>query len=261
VTPDPFWPKAISAVRQAHPGFLFLAEAYWDLEWELQQQGFDFCYDKRLYDRLREGDAGAVRAHLAADLGYQDRLARFLENHDEPRAAAVFSWPQHQAAAIATYLAPGLRFFHSGQFEGARVRLPVHLRRAAVEPVDADIASFYRRLLAVLATRRAFRAGDWSLIQPRSAWDGNPTSGNFIVYAWHRAEGERYVVVVNYSDEQGQCYLSLPFAALAGRRFRLVDEMGSEIYERDGDGLDHAGLYIDLKGWGYNVFRMERIEA
>ena len=38
--------------RARIPGSVFMAEAYWDLEWALQQQGFDFCYDKRLYDRL-----------------------------------------------------------------------------------------------------------------------------------------------------------------------------------------------------------------
>ena len=112
--PAPFWPKAIAAVREAHPGFTFLAEAYWDLEWDLQQQGFDYCYDKCLYDRLRNGDAGALRAHLAAGLDYQDRLARFLENHDEPRAAAIFPWPQasggrhrHLLRAGAALLPPG----------------------------------------------------------------------------------------------------------------------------------------------------------
>ena len=57
-------------MRRGHPEFTFLAEAYWDLEWELQQQGFDYCYDKRLYDRLRTGDAPSIRAHLAAGLDY-----------------------------------------------------------------------------------------------------------------------------------------------------------------------------------------------
>ena len=51
-----YWPTVIPAVRQTHPGFRFIAEAYWDLEWALQQQGFDFCYDKRLYDRLVAGE-------------------------------------------------------------------------------------------------------------------------------------------------------------------------------------------------------------
>ena len=153
-------------MREAHRGFTFLAEAYWDLEWELQQQGFDYCYDKRLYDRLRHADAGAIRAHLGAGLDYQDRLARFLENHDEPRAAAVFPWPRHQAAAIVTFFAPGLRFFHQGQFEGAQVRVPVHLRRAPAEARNADIVAFYDRLLAALTIRRL---SQWRLVADPAA--------------------------------------------------------------------------------------------
>jgi len=101
-----------------------MAEVYWDLEWTLQQQGFAYCYDKRLYDRLLGGNAGAIRDHLRASLDFQDKLARFLENHDEPRIASALPWPQHRAAAVITYLSPGLRFFHQGQFEGARITDP-----------------------------------------------------------------------------------------------------------------------------------------
>ena len=43
---------------------------------------------KRFYDRLREPQVRPIRDHLAAGLDFQDKLARFLENHDEPRAAA-----------------------------------------------------------------------------------------------------------------------------------------------------------------------------
>ena len=50
-----FWARAIPRVREQAPGFVFMAEVYWGLEWTLQQQGFDYCYDKRLYDLLREG--------------------------------------------------------------------------------------------------------------------------------------------------------------------------------------------------------------
>ena len=38
----------IPAVKGRHREFQFIAEAYWDLEWELQQQSFDFSYDKKL---------------------------------------------------------------------------------------------------------------------------------------------------------------------------------------------------------------------
>ena len=47
-----FWPAAIDNVRARYSDFLMLAEVYWDLEFNLQQQGFDYTYDKRLYDRI-----------------------------------------------------------------------------------------------------------------------------------------------------------------------------------------------------------------
>ena len=134
---EPFWPRAIESRACASiRSFCFMAEVYWDLEWTLQQQGFDYTYDKRLYDRLREGHARPVREHFRAGLDYQDKLARFLENHDEPRAAATFSPDVHEAAAVITFLSPGLRFFHQGQFEGRRKRISPHLVRAPQEPVD-----------------------------------------------------------------------------------------------------------------------------
>ena len=143
--PADFWSHGHRAgSRSRSPGFCFMAEVYWDLEWTMLQHGFDYAYDKRLYDRLREGAAGPVRDHLAAGLDYQDHLARFLENHDEPRAAATFPPGQHEAAAVVTYLSPGLRFFHQGQLEGRRVRISPHLVRAPTEPVDETPARVLR---------------------------------------------------------------------------------------------------------------------
>ena len=251
---EPFWPAAIAAVRARYPDFLFMAEVYWDLEWTLQQHGFDYCYDKRLYDRLRDGHAGSIRGHLAAGLDYQDKLARFLENHDEPRAAAEIPWPQHQAAAVVNFLSPGLRFFHRGQLEGARIRVPVHLCRGPIEPVDADVCAFYTKLLRVLKEISAFRDGDWSLIEPRQAWTGNWTSECFIAYAWTGTDGRCFLVTVNYAANQAQCRLPLPFADLRGRRVRLADLLGTEIYDRDGGELFDPGLFIDHPPWHFNVF-------
>ena len=196
---------------------------------------------------------------MSAGLDYQDRLARFLENHDEARAAAAFPEPRHLAAAVVTYFAPGLRFFHQGQLEGARVKVPVHLCRAPVEAGDADIAAFYGRLLAVLREWDSFRTGAWRLILPESAWAGNPTWQDFIAYAWHASDGGRYIVAINFSDHRGQCRLRLPFADLAGRQFRLGDAMGNEVYQRDGDELIAPGLYLDLEAWHFNVFKLEPI--
>ncbi|MGH8059226.1 MAG: hypothetical protein ACREOH_18660 [Candidatus Entotheonellia bacterium] len=63
-----FWGEVIGALKAVRPDFLWMAEAYWDMEWELQQLGFDYCYDKRLYDALLYGTADNLRLHLSADL-------------------------------------------------------------------------------------------------------------------------------------------------------------------------------------------------
>src|SRR2546430_4170986 len=113
----------------------------------MQQQGFDYAYDKRLYDRLREGHARPVREHFHAGLDYQNKLARFLENHDEPRAAATFSPEMHEAAAVITVLSPGLRYFHQRQFEERKKRIPPHLLQGPEERVVERLRKFSNRLL------------------------------------------------------------------------------------------------------------------
>jgi len=236
-----------------------MAEVYWDLECTLQQQGFDYCYDKRLYDRLQAGNAPAVRDHLNAGLDYQDRLARFLENHDEPRAASAFPWPQHRAAAAIAFLSPGLRFFQQGEAEGARLHVPTHLCRGPVEPVDGEISGFYDKLLLVLRETEAFRIGDWRQLHPTPAWPGNGSSAGFVACAWAGKDGVSHIVVVNYASARGQCYLVLPFAELRGRRLRLADRIDAEIYLRDGDDLAGRGLYIDQPAWGINVFEVQPV--
>ncbi|HCL84579.1 MAG TPA: alpha-amylase, partial [Chitinophagaceae bacterium] len=179
----PFWPVATQTVREKVPGFLFMAEVYWDLEWTLQQQGFDYTYDKRLYDRLREGRVKAIREHFYAEPGYQQKLARFLENHDEPRAAATFEIPVHQAAAVISFLSPGLRFFHQGQFEGRKKRISPHLVRAPQEPVEKDLQTFYFDLLEVIRNP-LFRDGQWRLQECLPAWNGNGSWDSFIAFTW-----------------------------------------------------------------------------
>jgi Alpha amylase, catalytic domain len=259
MTPEPFWPRAIESVRRPHPTFTFMAEVYWDLEWTLQQQGFDYCYDKRLYDRLHSGNGRSIREHLKAGLDYQGKLARFLENHDEPRAASTFPWARHRAAAVITFLSPGLRFFHQGQFEGARVRIPVHLSRGPEEPVNHEIEEFYDKLLEILKDTEDFRIGVWSLIEPSPAWAGNESSDGVVAFAWTDHDRRYYLIVVNYQEHRGQCYLVLPFMALKAQHVRLTDMIGDEIYDRDGSDLIGRGLYIDQEAWQVNIFEIEAV--
>jgi hypothetical protein len=275
-----FWPKATQRVREQVPGFLFMAEVYWDLEWTLQQQGFDYAYDKRLYDRLREHHARPVREHFLARLDYQNKLARFLENHDEPRAAATFPPGVHEAAAVLTFPSPGLRFFHEGQFQGRKKRISPHLSRRPDEPVDADLAKFYDRLLAVLR-QPLLREGRWQLLECTPAWDGNWTCDCFLVFAWQWSDEERLrfavkdaanqssrmehfdpprlrlLVAVNYAPNQSQCYVRLPFTDLANSQWQLQDLLGDSTYVRDGNELQARGLYLDVPPWKASVFSLK----
>ncbi len=257
--PQMFWPRATQRVREQAPGFRFLAEVYWDLEWTLQQQGFDYAYDKRLYDRLREGHARPVREHLRAGLDYQDRLVRFLENHDEPRAAATFSPDMHRAAAVITFLSPGLRFFHHGQFDGNRTRISPHLVRAPGELVDPHLRWFYERLLTILR-RSVVREGSWQLLECRPAWDGNWTWDCFVAFAWQGTAGDGLVVVVNYAPNQSQCRVTLPFGDLEGSEWRLQDLFDEAVYDRDGDDLTRRGLYVDARPWHASVFALSVLQ-
>jgi hypothetical protein len=248
----PFWPDAIGRVRRAAPGFCFMAEVYWDLEWTLQQLGFDYTYDKRLYDRLRDGRAAPVRDHLRAGLDFQERLARFLENHDEPRAAVVFEPPVHAAAAVITYLTPGLRLFHHGQLEGRRARISPHLVRAPIEPVDAAQRDFYERLLTVLR-EPVFRAGTWRLLDCAPAWTGNWTHDCCLAWMW-TDDTARRLVAVNYAGNQSQCFVRGIVDVAAPGTVRFTDHMSPVVYDRDSTDLATRGLYLDLPPWAHHVF-------
>ena len=260
ITTQPFWQGAIAQVRHQHPGFVFMAEVYWDMEWTLQQLGFDYTYDKRLYDRLVERHARPVREHFWADLGYQTQSARFLENHDEPRAAGTFPPDVHQAAAILTFLCPGLRFFHQGQFEGFKQRISVHLQRGPSEPTDSAIQTFYQKLLTCLRIP-AIREGDWQLADCYPAWHDNWSSDDFIAFSWRGKAGQRLLIVVNYAPHDSQCYLKIPGAGdLAGNTYQLQDCMSPAVYDRPGDLFLTQGIYFDLPAWGYHVFEMNPVD-
>ncbi|MCT9080336.1 alpha-amylase family protein [Streptomyces fulvoviolaceus] len=246
---EDFWPHVIPRVRAHHPDLLFVAEAYWDLEHSLQEQGFDHCYDKRLYDRLLHENADSVRGHLQADIAYQQGLVRFLENHDEPRAAATLPGARERAAAVAVATLPGATLWHEGQFEGRRVRLPVFLSRGPREPVDAPLRDFYGRLLPAAA---AVRRGDWRPLTP-TGWPDNDTHRSLLAWTWTH-EDARHLVVVNYSDRPAQARLPLPWDGLRGHEHRLTDLLTDGTYDRRGDELADAGLFVSLEAWQCHVF-------
>lgn len=255
--PEPFWPMATARLRERHPDAVLMAEVYWDLEWELQQQGFDVTYDKRLYDRLRDRRAGPVRDHLRADLDYQHRSARFLENHDEPRAATTFAPEVHRPASLVTFLTPGLRFLHQGQHEGFRTHVSPHLCRGPAETTDAQLAGWYDTLLGLLR-EPVVRDGDWSLATCEPITD-QESADAFIAWTWRMGDGPWWLVVVNYGPDGGRCHVRVPFDDLGETQFDLVDRLTDDKYTRGGDDLADHGMYVELPGWGAHVFAVEHV--
>jgi hypothetical protein len=249
-----FWWQVIKSVRQNHPEFLFMAEAYWDMEWELQQQGFDYCYDKRLYDCLVQEKAESIRQHLLADLAYQERLVRFIENHDEPRAATVFAPQRLRASAVTIASLPGAKLFHQGQFQGRQLKLPVQLGRRPFEPTIEDLQIFYRVLLAQIRVP-VCRDGKWQLCEV-TGWPDNASYTNLVAWCWLKGD-ERRLVVVNFSDFDAQALIRLPWDDLAGRAWCLTDVFSEEVYQRSGDEIHHPGLYAGLEPWGFYFLRFE----
>jgi hypothetical protein len=223
---DEFWPALIARVRWAHPDLVFIAEAYWDMEYALQQQGFDLCYDKRLYDRLAHEGAPAVRAHLQADLAYQSRLVRFVENHDEPRAAATFG-ERARAAAVVMATVPGGRLLHDGQLSGRRVHVPVFLARAPEEPPDAELRAFYQRLLPAVAELR----GEWRLCETEHP--------SLLAWAW-----DAHLIAVNYGAERVAARVHVPWTG----DVVLEDRLTGARFERGEE------LWVVLEPWGAHFF-------
>ena len=248
ITAD-FWTTIIQAVRPAHPDFLFIAEAYWNRESELMQQGFDLCYDKAAYDYLEAGDAPSFQAHISKPSFYQSRLLRFLENHDEPRAAAAFPPAKLQACSVAIATLPGAVLFHEGQLEGRRTRIPVFLQRRPFEPADSELRAFYRTLLDAIS-HPVFLHG-----QPLSCeitgWSDNDSYRSIAAWCW-QFENVRRLIVVNLGGNAAQARIHLPWNTTARLHWKLTDVITTETFTRDAEELRTSGLYVALEAWHFH---------
>ena len=254
-----FWQEAIARVKARHPDFLFLAEAYWDLEGRLCELGFDYAYDKKMYDFIEHDRPWEMQPHLLGLGAANARRAHFLENHDEPRIAGSVGLELHRAAAVLALGLPGMRFLHDGQFEGLRRFARVQLARRAEEPLDEAVSEMYARLLAAFKKSGVGR-GEYELLVPERAWAENPTSQCMLAVQWQAAGEEEFeLVVVNLAPHNAQCYLRLTAAGLAGGRWVLADRLGTERWVRDGTELATRGLYLDLEARGARLFLAHRV--
>ena len=244
-TAKEFWEEAHAAV----PRLTLLAEAYWGTETRLLELGFSFAYDKRLYDAVRDENAGDARAVLSALPDYQAHFARFLENHDEARCAAVFGGRQPAAAAIMGTL-PGMRFYNQGELEGRRAQLPITLRMAAPEPEDPATKALFQKILRI-TNEEIFHSGRWSALDVTP--EGEPTIGNLIVYEW-RSKDAWKVIAANLGSWSAQGRVHIGDRASPAFTYDFNDELNEVHYSRTGEELRDVGLFVRLDAHQAHLF-------
>ena len=241
-----FWQETTKLVSSLE----YVAEVYWHLESRMLDQGFAFAYDKRVLDALHSnGSASALRDVLRAPTPEPSHLARFLENHDEPRSAATLAHCQVAAASLVATV-PGLRFFFDGQLEGRRVKPPVQLGRWPEEPVNEQIQAMYQRLLRFARTP-LLHDGEWRLLDVTAA--GDHTFNDIVAYRW-RSEGALAVIALNLGRSVSQANVPISGDLPDGDQFDFVDALTDARYRWTRDALMATGLYVRLDAGAAHVF-------
>jgi hypothetical protein len=177
---------------------------------------------------MEHADSESVRQHLLADFAYQEKVVRFIESHDEPRAAATFSTGKGRAAAVAVLTLMGAKLLPEGQFESGR--------------------------LLKATNRNVFRDGEWRLCE-RSGWPDNQSCQNLLAWCWVK-DDERFLIVINFRQEAAQARVHVPWDGLRGKEWRLKDVLSGETYNRSGCEMQDAGLYVDLGPWKCHLFQV-----
>jgi hypothetical protein len=233
-----FWTDATRSVRE----LIYLAEVYWDLEARTLELGFDFAYDKRLLDALHSPfpaqRAGAV---LTGEHPESSRLARFLENHDEPRSAATLASSVPACASLLGSV-PGMRFFYDGQLTGARVKTPVQLARWPAEPVDGAIRDLYEQILR-FAAQTVLHEGIWRMLKVAPGSDD--TWQNIVAYRW-RTEEALAVVAINLGASVSEAHVEVAADLGEGTTFDFQDALTGATYNWTRASLRERGLWVRL---------------
>ncbi len=245
-----FWPEAIKTVKASYPNFKFIAEVYWNLGERLQQMGFDYTYDKDLYDLLESGTPKSIQEYLRKDISFLEKTVSFIENHDEKRALEVFGFEKSIAAAIITGTLPGLSLYHQGQLEGQEIKIPVQLRQKLLENPDSSVQTAYNRILKFTKLIRD-RFNNWTLV--------SSTNSNLLAWQWDCNNLSDFaLVIVNYSLSSASGNILVPNHPVYQENdtIRFNDVFENRSYKRTTKDLVNFGLYVDLPPFKSHLFHI-----
>lgn len=227
-----FWKQALETIRTQYPEFIFIAEVYWGLEWDIQELGFDYTYDKTLYDRLRFSSATDIRGHLGAEHLFQMRSIRFIANHDEEDSLKAFGREKSLAAGAIIATLPGARLFHLYQLLGRQGHLPIQYINDDFK-TDPSVETYYTKLLHI-ASEPAFHGGQWILCKTDALEDDS--FKNILSWTWRQMKTGK-LVVINYSASPAKGRVSLKGSTtdlteeMSGEKIAVSDQMRKNGYE------------------------------
>lgn len=247
-----FWPCVVDRLRNEGRSLYLIGEVYWGMEKELLDSGLDYVYDKYLYDLMLEGNIPGIREYISSPADQQEKMVRFLENHDESRAFQAFGPDRIENAMILQATLPGMRFWHHGQFEGRIHRVPVQLRRAPNENPENNLISFTENLLREV-DHPVFHEGVFKVCDTHG-WSDNNSHVNLLAYCWSKKE-EKRLLVINFSPFHSQGYVTLPEEwFFTQNSIILKDPLKNDIFKRKVSELEKEGLYVGLEKSDYHFF-------
>jgi glycosidase len=266
--PEEFWTEAIRCVKRANPNFVFVAETYWAMEGYLQHLGFDYTYNKPLYEAMCHAfhtghSEGLLNFLRTLGQEFLQKGVHFLENHDEERAMNALGDDRQKAAAVMMCTLPGVALIHQGQMEGKRERMPVQrVVPLHQETENTVLSAFYKNLLKITALP-VLRSGRLHVL-----YCNNPA---FVSYA--RMDGEdKVIVIINSSNrvERGFVTLTPTLRLETGTLYHLQDvffDLKPEAakqkhgvqpsYTYTAPQLINQGLFVELQPYDAHIFRVE----
>ena len=165
MVPEDFWTDVRAELQKVKPDVFLLAE-WEDPQMHLKQ--FDATYDWSLYHTLKLIRKGEEDAEKAIDLVLKKEKEypkgslrmRFIENHDEQRAAKVFGLRGYKPFATFVFTQRGLPLLYAGQ-EAADTVKPTLFDKVEVNWEDADfeVRAFYHKLVHLRKNNSVFVEG------------------------------------------------------------------------------------------------------
>ncbi|MCD8740262.1 alpha-amylase family protein [Mucilaginibacter roseus] len=275
--PFEFWGWLIAEMKQRYPEVIFIGEAYNPNEYYnyLYNGRFDYLYDKvGLYDAVKRltrnewnastWDINAVWNHQTR--GFDERMLRFMENHDEERiASAPFAgdaWLALPGMIVSATLSTGPVMIYFGQevgepahgasgFSGDDGRttifdywgMPEHQKwmnnhaynGAQLHESQVRLREFYSKLLNAVRNNEALREGEFYELM--MANEHQPGFNNRLYIYLRYTTNARVLVVVNFNRHAIDINVKLPddLAEKLGitDRVKFVDLLLEKTFETD----------------------------